>query len=68
MIDKKIKNDDMRARFNEWHKANFKPQLKLVAKEVRITESYLNKWLKEKNDFTDKLLEQLDYFLSKIGH
>lgn len=68
MMDKKIKNDAMRARWEQWHKANFRPQLKLVAKEVRITESYLNKWVKGHNDFTDKLLDQINYFLTKRGY
>ena len=58
----------MRARWKKWHEANFRPQLKLVAKEVKITESYLNKWVKEHNDFTDKLLDQINYFLTKRGY
>lgn len=55
----------MRIKFVEWHESNMKPQLKIVAEQLNITESYFNHWKNGKRNMSDELLKRVDRLISK---
>jgi len=60
-----MNNENMRIKFKAWHEANMKPQLKIIAEQLNITESYFNHWKNGKRNMSDELLKRVDRLINK---
>lgn len=60
-----MNNEETRLIFNAWLERNYKPQIKLVVRDIGIEYYYFAQWLNGKKNMSQEKLNLVNQFIQK---